>query len=150
MGVMLAAGAAVVVDRVLRMRSGSMPTPRFTVRNDLASDIDGLVIGTARTAPGATAYVLWPHGAWLGSAGVANVRTDEPVRPDARMRLETVSNLFTATLILQLNQQKELHVTDTVERWLPGLGPHPRRWGFENSSRTQQHSAEEAVALNAA
>jgi D-alanyl-D-alanine carboxypeptidase len=37
------------------------------------------------------------------------------------MRLESVSKLFTATLILQLDQQGKLHVTDTVERWLPGL-----------------------------
>lgn len=65
--------------------------------NDLASDIDGLVIGTARTAPGATAYVLGPGGAWLGAAGTADVKTGETIRPDARMRLESVSKMFTAT-----------------------------------------------------
>ena len=124
MGVALVAAAALVVDRVLLSAGGGVPTVRFVARPDLAFDIDSLVIGTARTAPGATAYVLGPHGAWLGSAGVANVRTGEPIRPDARMRLESVSKLFSATLILQLDQQSKLHVGDSVQRWLPGLLPY--------------------------
>jgi len=40
---------------------------------------------------------------------------------DARMHLESVSKIYTATLILQLAQQGKLRVGDTVERWLPGL-----------------------------
>ena len=119
--VALIAGAAVVVDRVVLTPGTPTPAIKFVTRPDLASQIDGLVIGTARTSPGVTAYVLGPSGAWLGAAGVANVNTGETIRPDARMRLESVSKLFTATLILQLQQQGKLHVTDTVERWLPGL-----------------------------
>ena len=49
------------------------------------------------------------------------------MRPDARMRLESVSKLWTATLILRLAQQHRLSLDDTVERWLPGLLPAGHR-----------------------
>ncbi len=46
---------------------------------------------------------------------------------DARMRLESVSKIYTATLILQLAQAGRLRVSDTVARWLPGLLPYGDR-----------------------
>jgi CubicO group peptidase (beta-lactamase class C family) len=41
----------------------------------------------------------------------------------ARMRLESVSKIWTAVLVLQLVEQGRLGLKDTVERWLPGLLP---------------------------
>lgn len=46
------------------------------------------------------------------------------MRVDARMRLESVSKIYTATLILQLAQARKLRVSDTVAKWLPGLLPY--------------------------
>jgi D-alanyl-D-alanine carboxypeptidase len=46
---------------------------------------------------------------------------------DARMRLESVSKIYTATLILQLAEAGRLRVGDTVARWLPGLLPYGNR-----------------------
>jgi D-alanyl-D-alanine carboxypeptidase len=126
-GVVLAAlAAALVVDLVVLTPSRRAPTPtaRFVTRNDLASEIDGLVIGTARTTPGATAYVSWPGNYWVGAAGVANVTTGAAIRPDARMRLESISKDFLATIVLQLTQEGKLRVSDTVAKWLPGLLPN--------------------------
>ncbi len=85
--------------------------------------VAGLTIGNARTVPGATAYVLGSRAAWLCAEGTANVATGELMQPDARMRLESVSKIFTATLILKLDEEGTLHVTDTVARWLPRLLP---------------------------
>ena len=105
----------------------------FAVRHDTAAPasrpelqrvLDSLAIGPNRVAPGATAYVIGPKGTWLGSAGVANTRTREAMSPDARMRLESVSKIYTATVILQLAQEGKLRVTDTVARWLPDLLPY--------------------------
>jgi D-alanyl-D-alanine carboxypeptidase len=42
---------------------------------------------------------------------------------DARMRLESVSKAWTATLILRLAADGKLRLDDTVQRWLPGLLP---------------------------
>jgi D-alanyl-D-alanine carboxypeptidase len=76
-----------------------------------------------RIAPGATAYVAGPHGTWSGAAGVADVATGQPMPVDARMRLESVSKIWTAVLVLQLAEQGRLGLNDPVERWLPGLLP---------------------------
>ena len=47
--------------------------------------------------------------------------------PDARMRLESISKIYTAALVLSLEQRGLLRVDDTVERWLPGLLPYGDR-----------------------
>ncbi len=96
-------------------------------RPELQKVLDGLVTGPSTVAPGATAYVAGPHGTWSGSAGLANVTTGERMRPDARMRLESVSKLWTATLILQLAGEGRLRLDDTVEHRLPGLLPYGDR-----------------------
>ena len=68
-----------------------------------------------------------PRGSWLGAAGVADTSTCARMPVDARMRLESVSKIYTATLILQLAQAGRLRVGDTVARWLPGLLPYGNR-----------------------
>ena len=70
-----------------------------------AAILDSAVTGGDRLAPGAVAYVSGPRGTWIGAAGVADVTTGEPMRSDARMRLESISKIYTATLILQLAEQ---------------------------------------------
>jgi hypothetical protein len=76
-GLVAATAIGVVVDRTVR----SQPTP--AARPELQRILDGLVTGPDRIAPGMTAYVAGPGGTWLGSAGVANVQTGEPMRPEA-------------------------------------------------------------------
>jgi CubicO group peptidase (beta-lactamase class C family) len=93
------------------------------VRPELQRVLDGLTSGRGRIAPGATAYVAGPHGSWSGAAGVADVATGQPMPVDARMRLESVSKIWTAVLVLQLAEQGRLSLNDTVARWLPGLLP---------------------------
>jgi D-alanyl-D-alanine carboxypeptidase len=46
---------------------------------------------------------------------------------DARLRLESVSKIYTATLVLQLAEEGRLHVADSVATWLPGLLPYGNR-----------------------
>jgi D-alanyl-D-alanine carboxypeptidase len=86
--------------------------------------LEEAVSGPARLAPGATAYVATPDGNWSGAAGVANVTRQTPMTPDARMRLESVSKIYTATIIHQLAEEGKLSLSDTLERWLPGLFPY--------------------------
>jgi D-alanyl-D-alanine carboxypeptidase len=115
-GVLLVtAGAAVLIGRAA---FSSSPQPW---RPELQRVLDGLVTGRGRIAPGVTAYVSGPHGTWLGSAGLADVATGEPMRPNARVRLGSVSKLWTATVIMQLVGEGKLKLDDSVEHWLPGL-----------------------------
>ena len=117
LGLLVAVGLAVFAGRSLS--TGDRPA-----RPELQRVLDGLVTGPDRVAPGATAYVAGPHGVWLGSAGVADVRAGTAMPVDARMRLESVSKIYTATVVLRLAQEGRLSLGDTVERWLPGILPY--------------------------
>jgi D-alanyl-D-alanine carboxypeptidase len=117
-GIVLAGTAAVV------WRGSDEETQ---ARPELQRLLDGLVSGPGRVAPGATAYVIGPRGSWSGAAGVANVRTREPMRADARMRLLSVSKLWTAVLILRLVEKDEIGLDDTVGALYPGLLPRGAR-----------------------
>ena len=75
---------------------------RQGARPDLQDTLASLVHGASRAAPGATAYVAGPHGTWSGAAGWADVTNQVRMTPDARLRLESVSKLWTATVVLAL------------------------------------------------
>jgi D-alanyl-D-alanine carboxypeptidase len=89
--------------------------------------LDRLTSGSGRIAPGATAYVSTPDRTWLSAAGLADVGTNEAMKPDARMRLESVSKIWTGAVVLRLAQEGRLRTSDTVERWLPGVLPYGNR-----------------------
>lgn len=93
-------------------------------RPDLQQKLNVLVTGPERVAPGAVAYVSGPRGTWIGSAGLANVAHATEMTPDARMRLESVSKIYTATIVHQLAAEGRLSLDDTLEKWLPGLFPY--------------------------
>lgn len=116
----LAAGAALVVYR----HSSGSAAPE---RPGLQRALDALVTGRHKAAFGATAYVSGPHGTWLGAAGVADRETRAAMEADARVRLESVSKIYTATLIEQLAQAGRLDLRDTIARWLPGVLPYGDR-----------------------
>jgi D-alanyl-D-alanine carboxypeptidase len=115
--VIIAAG--IPVSLVSMRADRALPVARPELQRALVE----LTSGSGRIAPGATAYVAGPRGTWSGAAGVADVATGQPMPVDARMRLESVSKIWTAVLVLQLAEQGRLGLNDTVERWLPGLLP---------------------------
>lgn len=124
-------GTLVAIDRIFFSGESAVqvcpPQPRQSSRPELQRILEGVVGGPSELAPGATAYVSGPRGTWLGAAGVADASTCAPMSADARMRLESVSKIYTAALILQLAQEERLSVGDTVDRWLPGLLPYGDR-----------------------
>jgi D-alanyl-D-alanine carboxypeptidase len=129
-GLVAALGGVIAVDRaffsVTTTRACSFQ-PTQSSRPGLQRILDGVVAGPSKLAPGVTAYVSGPHGSWVGAAGVSDTSTCAPMPVDARMRLESVTKIYTATLILELDQAGKLRVGDTVARWLPGLLPYGNR-----------------------
>jgi len=113
-GLLLAAGIAVGVDRAFFATHETRSEFMQSILNDV-------VRGSNRLAPGATAYVSGPHGTWIGSAGVADAKTADPMPMDARMRIESNSKTWLVAAVLQLVADGELSLDDTVDRWLPGL-----------------------------
>jgi CubicO group peptidase (beta-lactamase class C family) len=114
----LVAGVGVLVDQVV------IPQVVPTRQSAFQRVLDGLVSGPGRIAPGVTAYLAGPQGVLTGSAGIANATTGAPMTTDARLRLESVGKLWTATLILKLVGEGKLTLDDTVAHWLPGLLPY--------------------------
>ena len=75
-------------------------------------------------APGVTAVIRGPRGVERYAAGLANVRRGTPISPRDHFRIGSVTKSFVATVVLQLVAEDRLSLTDSVEKWLPGLVPN--------------------------
>jgi hypothetical protein len=72
------------------------PHKTAATRPDLQSILEGVTARPGRLAPGATAYVSWPGSEWRGASGVASVKSSAPMQAEARMRLESITKIWTA------------------------------------------------------
>ncbi|WP_443068463.1 serine hydrolase domain-containing protein [Streptomyces sp. NBC_01352] len=100
---------------------GALPTP----------DLTGLrgVLRTAlkQGAPGALARIDHADGTVrLATEGVADRKTRRAIGDADRFRIGSVTKIFTATVLLQLVDEKKLTLDSSVNRHLPGLLPDSR------------------------
>ncbi len=62
-------------------------------------------------------------------AGLADKATGQPMRPQDKVRIGSVTKTFLATVVLQLAAERRLSLNDSVQKWLPGVivghGYHP-------------------------
>jgi D-alanyl-D-alanine carboxypeptidase len=87
----------------------------------LQSDLDALVAGGA---PGAILLVRDRHGTKRLTAGVADIATGRPIHHRDRYRIASLAKTYVAAVVLQLVGEHKLQLSDSVERWLPGLVPN--------------------------
>ena len=97
------------------------PSSELTNHEELQRLLDRLV---AAGAPGAAALVHDEGGVRRAAAGVADRRTGRPMRSWLRFRAGSVTKSFVATVVLQLVAEGKVSLSDTVERWLPGILPY--------------------------
>jgi D-alanyl-D-alanine carboxypeptidase len=110
------AGTAAAV--FLPQDSPDSPTPAYG-QDDLLRDAEALeALGIA----GVQARVSADSGPDLvATSGVAEVGTDRPVDPEGYFRIASTGKALVATAVLQLVEDGELTLEDTVEQWLPGV-----------------------------
>ena len=64
-------------------------------------------------------------------AGLADKATDQPMQPQDRVHIGSITKTFVATVVLQLAAEGRLSLNDSVQKWLPGVitgyGYHPAR-----------------------
>ncbi|WP_244221536.1 serine hydrolase domain-containing protein [Corallococcus exercitus] len=72
---------------------------------------------------GALVRVSGADGRWLGTSGVADVRTGAPVPADAHFRIGSMTKTFTATVVLQLAAEGRVDLDRPVQDYLPRLLP---------------------------
>lgn len=68
--------------------------------------------------PGAVAAILTPEGEWFGASGVANVAENRPLRPDDRFEAGSITKTFVAATLLQLVENGQISLNDTLTTWL--------------------------------
>ncbi|GAA1580526.1 serine hydrolase domain-containing protein [Actinomadura kijaniata] len=72
-------------------------------------------------AAGVLAEVRTPGDRVVARSGVADLKTGAPVQADSYFRIASTTKTFVATVALQLVGEDRLALTDTIDRWLPGL-----------------------------
>ncbi|MCE9669304.1 beta-lactamase family protein [Myxococcus stipitatus] len=74
-------------------------------------------------ATAAQVRVSGAEGRWLGTSGVADLRTGAPVPADGRFRIGALTQTFIATVVLQLAAERRIDLERPVQHYLPGLLP---------------------------
>jgi D-alanyl-D-alanine carboxypeptidase len=75
--------------------------------------------------PGAVLSVRLPDGTtWSGASGLADRDTGAAMQPDTRVRIGSLSKMFTAVVVLQLVEEGRIDLEAPVSTWLPGLVPN--------------------------
>jgi CubicO group peptidase (beta-lactamase class C family) len=73
----------------------------------------------------AAAMVKDGHTVWTKASGFADLGKTKPATPDTIFRLASLTKAFTATVVLQLVNEKKLSLDDTIGQRLPEL---PKAW----------------------
>lgn len=74
-------------------------------------------------AVGALVEVRDERGVWRGTSGVGDLESGRGVPARGHFRVGSISKTFVATVVLQLVDEGELGLDDSVESWLPGVVP---------------------------
>jgi D-alanyl-D-alanine carboxypeptidase len=131
LSILLAVAMAVGVLLLAPARAGAVASPSgagSTVAapqrlhpGELRQLLDQLV---AAGAPGAAALVRDGYTVKQAASGLADLHSGRRMRPGLNYRVGSVTKPFVATVVLQLVREGRLSLSDTVERWLPGILPY--------------------------
>ena len=99
--------------------SGTPPAGLQQAADQLVADgVPGVIIMTRRGRQ--VSHVV---------AGLADQATGQPMRPQDKVHIASITKTFVATVVLQLAAEGRLSLNDSVQRWLPGVvtgpGYHP-------------------------
>jgi D-alanyl-D-alanine carboxypeptidase len=99
--------------------SGKLPAGLQRAADQLVADgVPGVIIMTRRGQE--VSHVV---------AGLADKATGQPMQPQDRVHIGSITKTFVATVVLQLAAERRLSLNDSVQKWLPGVitghGYHP-------------------------
>jgi D-alanyl-D-alanine carboxypeptidase len=72
-------------------------------------------------APGVVAAVQTPEYTWVGTQGVADLTTEEPMTPEVHHRIGSLTKTFTITLLLQAEAEGLLSLDDTIDQYVDSI-----------------------------
>ncbi|MHC2831890.1 serine hydrolase domain-containing protein [Bacillus sp. F9_6S_D1_P_5] len=88
-------------------------------REEVQNVMDQVV--TNKKIPSVIAGGLKDGKRWSYATGTASYEMPSPVEPNFSFRIGSITKTFTASVVLQLAEEKQLNLDDTVEKWLPGV-----------------------------
>jgi D-alanyl-D-alanine carboxypeptidase len=111
---------ACLTAAVLAVASAAATPGGTHAKTSLQQDANALV---AAGAPGVVLLTRDGSHTTSVTGGLGEISTNTPMRAADRFRVASIAKTYTATVVLQLVGEGKLRLTDTVERWLPGLVP---------------------------
>lgn len=88
-------------------------------RGEVKYVIDQVV--TNKKIPSVIAGGLKNGKRWSYATGTASYEVSRAAEPNFSFRIGSITKTFTASVILQLAEEKQLNLDDSVEKWLPGI-----------------------------
>lgn len=88
-------------------------------REEVQNVMDQVV--TNKKIPSVIAGGLKDGKRWSYATGTASYEMSRPVETNFSFRIGSITKTFTASVVLQLAEEKQLNLDDTVEKWLPGV-----------------------------
>ncbi|MBN2565290.1 MAG: beta-lactamase family protein [Candidatus Eisenbacteria bacterium] len=105
-----------MADTVAESLQAELETQRAT--KHMVLGVEGQ---TQAEAPGLSAAVILPDGSvWTGTAGISSAT--EPMTPEMRFGLASVTKTYVAALVHQLADEGVLSLDDPIGQWVDGLG----------------------------
>jgi D-alanyl-D-alanine carboxypeptidase len=102
-----------------RARDAEVELPLET-RRAIDAAIDQTIL--AGKAPGVVLGLWVPgQGSYVTAGGVSDTATNEPMRADMVMPIGSITKSYTATVVLQLVDEGQLTLDDTLDRWYPEI-----------------------------
>ncbi|WP_424464418.1 serine hydrolase domain-containing protein [Pseudoclavibacter helvolus] len=90
------------------------------LRDELQAALDTVM--AEYDVPGAAAGVWIPgQGSWTTATGLANVEENTPVTTDMSWPIRSITKAYTVTLILQLADEGQLSLDDTIDQYVDGI-----------------------------
>src|SRR5258708_3936251 len=107
---------------------------------DLAPKLDAILSGYQKNRSFIGAALIAKGGKVIFEKGygMANVELDVPNGPDTKFRLGSITKQFTATAILQLEEQGKLSVKDAACKYLPEC---PESWKALTINQLLSHTS---------
>ena len=72
-------------------------------------------------APGVIVGVQTPRGKWVTAIGIANQRSNAPMKASMHQRIGSVTKTFMGTLLMQLAGEHKLSLGDKVSKYIKGV-----------------------------
>ena len=98
----------------------ALAVPSLAVAGSIQSFLERLI--KKEKLPGAVLLISGPNGRQIATAGVANLKTQEPVTEHTRFYIASSGKLVTAVAALQLVEENKVKLKAPAFKWVKGIG----------------------------